>query len=139
MSNINEVLAAYEAYQLKLDAAIGQAATEVSLRLEGMAKNKIVGKRPDGEKAVTGEPPMNRTTALRKSINGFSVRSGFGSYAAVVGADTVYARAVEVGAPYNPPTWRNGEHFPFLAPSVNEFLATGRLQAIVIKYMRRIK
>jgi hypothetical protein len=137
--NLPEVLAAYKAYEAKVDAQLGLAATEIGLRMEGLAKNQIKGSRPKGEKAVTGRPPMNRTGNLRRSIIGFSAREGFGTYAAIVGAQMIYARPVEVGEPYNPPTWRNGEHFPFLAPAVQQFLQTGQLQSIISKYMRMIK
>lgn len=138
MSNLPEVIAAWSAHEKKVDIAIAQAAVEISLRLEGMAKREIKGKRPQGQKATTGSPPMNRTGNLRRSIGGTTARIGFGEYKAVVGASMEYARAVELGAPYNPPSWTKGEHFPFLQPAVNRFLQTSLLTRIVQKHLGAI-
>lgn len=138
MSNLPEVLAAWEAKQKRLDMAISQAAVEISLRLEGMAKRNIKGKRPEGEKATSGQPPMNRTGNLRRSIAGTTGRQGFGSYVSVVGAYMEYARAVEMGAPYNPPTWTQGEHFPFLNPAVQDFIKSNMMNRILKKHLGAI-
>lgn len=138
MSNLPEVQAAWAAHEKKVDLAIAQAAVEISLRLEGMAKRNIKGKRPEGQKAVSGQPPMNRTGNLRRSIAGTTGRKGFGSYVSVVGAYMEYARAVEMGAPYNPPTWRNGEHFPFLDPAVKTFTNSNMMNRILMKHLGAI-
>ena len=133
--NLAQVEAALKAYQARLDTQIGAATREVSIALESLGKKEIKGQRPKGEKATTGEPPMNRTGNLRRSIKGTSSRKGFGTYEAIVGADMVYARAVEVGNPYNPPSWRNGEHFPFLSPALRKFVKSGLLKRILIKHL----
>lgn len=138
MSNLPEVVAAWEAHEAKVDIAIAQAAVEISLRLEGMAKRNIKGKRPEGQKAVSGASPMNRTGNLRRSIAGTTNRQGFGSYTAVVGAYMEYARAVEMGAPYNPPTWTKGEHFPFLQPAVDKFTSSNMMNQILVKHLGAI-
>jgi hypothetical protein len=133
--NLLQVEAALKAYQARLDVQIGAATREISIALEGMGKREIKGRRPEGQKATSGEPPMNRTGNLRRSIRGQSFRKGFGTYEAVVGADMVYARAVEIGNPYNPPTWRNGEHFPYLSPALKKFVKSGLLKRILIKHL----
>lgn len=133
--NLPEVLAALQAYKNSIDYRVGKAAYEISQALEGYGKRQIKGERPEGEKAISGLPPMNRTGNLRRSIRGRSERIGFGRYEAIVGADMIYARAVEVGAPYNPPSWQNGEHFPFLEPALNEFRTSGLISRILRKYL----
>ena len=135
IDNLPQVEAALQAYKQLLDVQLNRASAEISYALEGMGKREIKGQRPKGEKATTGEPPMNRTGNLRRSIRGQNARKGFGIYESVVGADMVYARAVEVGNPYNPPSWRNGEHFPFLSPALNKFVKSGLLRRILIKHL----
>jgi len=137
--NLPQVEAALKAYVQKVDVATGAAAEEISLQMEGAGKREIKSVRPKGQKAVTGLPPMNRTGNLRRSIRGQSVRQGLGIYSAVVGADMVYARAVEVGNPYNPPTWTKGERFPYLEPAVMKFVKTGAIQRILSRRIGAIK
>lgn len=133
--NLNQVIAALEAYQKAYDSKVAKASLEISTALEGDAKRQIKGRRPEGERATTGLPPMNRTGNLRNSIRGRSTRQGFATYTAIVGADTVYARAVEIGAPYNPPTWVNGEHFPFMQPALDQFAKSGLILRILRKHL----
>lgn len=133
--NLPEVEQALLAYQKRFDERIGAAAREISLKLEGLAKREIKGRRPKGQKAVTGMPPMNRTGDLRRSIMSTTERKGFGKYEAIVGAEMVYARAVEVGAPYNPPTWMNGERFPFLQPALEKAIKSKVLEKTLQKYL----
>lgn len=135
-NNLPEVVAAWEAYQAKLDLKMSAASGEIALRLEGAAKHMIVGDRKNSDyPAVSGKPPMNVTGHLRDSIEGNSKRIGFNVYEAIVGAGMVYARAVEIGAPYNPPSWRNGQHFPFIQPAVKNFIQTGMITRILIKHL----
>jgi len=136
--NIPEVLAAIKGMEKRIDLKVASATTEISMRLEGAAKRMIKGERPKGEKAVSGFPPMNRTGNLRRSIAGTMMRVGFGHYQAVVGAYAEYARAVEMGDPYNPPTWRNGENFPFLRPAVDSILQQGVVGKVLQKHLRSI-
>lgn len=138
MNNLPEVLAAWKAQEERVDLAIKYAAAEIALRVKGDAMRNIKGKRMPGEQAISGQPPKNRTGTLRNSILGFETRVGFGVYAAIVGADTVYARAVEMGAPYNPPSWRDGQKFPFLKPAADNFARAGWVTRIVIKHLGAI-
>lgn len=155
--NLPEVERALLAYQNSLDLRVGSAAFEMSQALEGFAKREIKGERGvvgrkvkfvDGQakrggkiydynndRAVIGQPPKNRTGNLRRSIRGQSMRMGFAKYQAIVGADMVYARAVEFGSPYNPPSWRNNEHFPFLQPALNKFISSGKPLRILREYL----
>lgn len=133
--NLPEVERALLAYQRDFDHRIAAAALEISTRLEAMARREIKGRRPQGEKATTGQPPMNRSGDLRRSIMSTSERKGFGKYEAIVGAEMIYARAVEVGAPYNPPSWRNGERFPFLQPAVEKAIKSNIVQKILQKHL----
>jgi len=117
---------------------------EISQALAGAGMRQIKGERPYREtsgggrvyeKAVSGQPPMSRTGDLRRSIRGQHMRLGYATYEAVVGADMIYARAVEVGAPYNPPSWQNNEHFPFLKPALEEFTRTNLVVRILRKHL----
>ena len=134
-SNLPEVEQALLAYKKQFDKRIGAAATEISQKLENLAKNEIKGLRPKGQKATSGIPPMNRTGRLRNSISHFTERKGFAKYDAIVGAYMVYARAVEKGAPYNPPTWTKGEHFPFLQPAVDKAIKSKIVERTLQKHL----
>lgn len=133
--NLPQVEAALQAYMRGFDMRIGNATFEISQALEGFGKRQIKGQRPEGEKAITGQPPMNRTGNLRRSIRGQHMRLGYATYEAVVGADMIYARAVEVGAPYNPPSWQNNEHFPYLEPALEQFAKTNLIVRILRKHL----
>jgi hypothetical protein len=134
-NNLPEVIAAWEAYQAKLDMKLAAASGEIALRLEGGAKHMIVGQRDPSTRATPNQPPMNRTGNLRRSIKGTSGRLGLNTYQAVVGAGMVYARAVEMGGEYAPPSWKDGQRFPFLAPAVRNFIASGTLRRIITKHI----
>jgi hypothetical protein len=133
--NLPEVERALLAYQKEFDIKLAAAADEISIRLEGLAKREIKGRRPKGQKAITGQPPMNRTGNLRRSIVHASERKGFAKYEAIVGAEMVYARAVEMGSPYNPPSWQNGQKFPFLQPAVDKAIKSNMVQKILAKHL----
>ena len=133
--NLPQVEAALQAYMRNLDIRIGNATREISLAIEGMGKRNIKGERPKGQKAVIGQPLMNRTGNLRRSIRGQHQRLGYATYQAIVGADMVYARAVEVGAPYNPPSWQSGEHFPYLQPALDDFAKSNLTVRILRKHL----
>jgi hypothetical protein len=133
--NLPQVEAALQAYMRGFDMRIGNATLEISQAIEGLGKRQIKGERPKGEKAVSGQPPMNRTGNLRRSIRGQHQRLGYATYQAIVGADMIYARAVEVGAPYNPPSWQSGEHFPYLQPALDEFAKSNLTIRILRKHL----
>jgi hypothetical protein len=103
-------------------------ATEAMSILIQLSKEQIVGKRPKvngvWEKATAGQPPMNRTGNLRRSIRGQKRKVGFAKYEVIVGPTMVYGRAVELGNEYAPPSWRGTtamKGFPFMAPAFKQF------------------
>jgi hypothetical protein len=123
-SNLNQVRKAVEKKQLKLDANIIAARDEMMATLIKYSKEQIKGRRPQGEKATPGQPPMNRTGNLRRSIKGEKFRLGFGSYSAIVGPTIVYGRSVEVANEYAPPTWTGdtrAKGFPYMKPAYRKF------------------
>ena len=129
-SNIYSVKKALDQKLVEIDVGVMKARDEMMARLIQLSQEEIKGKRPKGQKATTGEPPMNRTGNLRRSITGKKAQEGFASYSAVVGPTTVYARAVELGGA---PTWINGEHFPYMKPALQKFQREA--MAIVRKYL----
>ena len=129
-SNIYSVKKALDQKLVEIDVGVMKARDEMMARLIQLSQEEIKGERPKGQKATTGEPPMNRTGNLRRSITGKKAQEGFASYSAVVGPTTVYARAVELGGA---PTWINGEHFPYMAPALQKFQREA--MAIVRKYL----
>ena len=129
-SNIYSVKKALDQKLVEIDVGVMKARDEMMARLIQLSQEEIKGKRPKGQKATTGEPPMNRTGNLRRSITGKKAQEGFARYSAEVGPTTVYARAVELGGA---PTWINGEHFPYMAPALQKFQREA--MAIVRKYL----
>lgn len=91
---------------------------EMMTTLIQLAKAEIVGRRPKGERAVSGKPPMNRTGNLRRSIRGEKYNVGFAKYEAIVGPTMIYGRAVEMGGA---PTWTRGQKFPYMSPAYAKF------------------
>jgi hypothetical protein len=133
--NLPQVVAAIKAYEMRVDVLLGSAAAEIGQQLAGTAMRQIQGDRKSvGYPAVSGQPPMNYTGNLRRSIKGSSSRLGFGIYTAQAGAYMVYARAVEFGGA---PTWTNGQKFPYMEPALDQFRRTNTIQRIIAKYMRR--
>jgi phage gpG-like protein len=91
---------------------------EMMTTLIQLAKAEIVGRRPKGERAISGQPPMNRTGNLRRSIRGEKYNIGFAKYAAIVGPTMIYGRVVELGGA---PTWTKGQKFPYMSPAYAKF------------------
>ena len=91
---------------------------EMMTTLIQLAKAEIVGRRPKGERATSGKPPMNRTGNLRRSIRGEKYNVGFAKYEAIVGPTMIYGRAVEMGGA---PTWTKGQKFPYMSPAYAKF------------------
>lgn len=154
-TNLKLVRDAWTKSTNSLDVRAAATRDEMAAALTQLAKEEIKGKRGFAtdkgnrgrdstgrftsggskryyEKATSGQPPMNRTGDLRRSISMYRYRIGFGTYGAIVGPTIVYGRAVELGGKYGPPTWRNGEHFPYMAPAYEKFRAVA--PAIVQKY-----
>lgn len=135
-SNIRQVVKSVEKRQVKMDANIIAARDEMMNTLIKYSKEEIKGKRPKGERATPGKPPMNRTGNLRRSIKGQRFRLGFGSYSAIVGPTIIYGRSVEVANEYAPPSWRGetrAKGFPYMKPAFNKF--RGMYQIIVRKHL----
>jgi hypothetical protein len=132
--NLPEVEAAIMAYKQRFEKALGTASDEISKQLAGDAMREIQGDRKKvGYPATSGQPPMNYTGNLRRSIKGTSHRLGFGVYYAEAGAYMIYARAVELGGA---PTWTNGQHFPYMQPALEKFRASNKIQRILAKHLR---
>ena len=133
--NLPQVLAALKLKQTAYDTAVRAAATEISLRLETLAKKQIKGSRKSkGYPAISGQPPMNVTGNLRRSIKSDVKRKGFGVYVAEVGAYMEYARAVEFGGA---PTWTRGQKFPYMQPALEQFKRANLVKQIIVKHLRR--
>ena len=115
----------------KLDIGARMARDEMMTTLTRYAKEEIKGRRTPGERAVSGEPPMNRTGNLRRSIKGEKMRIGFARYSAIVGPTIIYGRAVEMGGKYAPRSWQNNQKFPYMKPAFEKF------QKVAMSIMRK--
>lgn len=117
-TNLNIVIRKISNAEIKLDASALAATEELKKAAIELIQGEIRGTRPKGQKAVTGQPPMNRTGKLRASVKGEATRIGFATYGAIVGPTVgTYARAVEMGGKFAPRTWTKGEHFPYVRPA----------------------
>lgn len=135
-NNLNLVKKSVDNLTLGIDTNARLARDEMMAALIQLSKEQIKGRRPEGQKATAGLPPMNRTGNLRRSIRGEKATLGFANYAAVVGPTIVYARAVELGGEYAPRSWQGTsamKGFPYMAPAFAEFQKSIRGQ-IIAKY-----
>jgi len=128
----------------KAEQSIGSGAealaSEAMTILIQLSKNEIQGRRgkTDGvwDKATAGQPPMNRTGNLRRSITGQKRKVGFGQYQVIVGPTIEYGRAVELGGAYAPRSWKGTsamKGFPYMAPAYIKFKPM--LPALVRKHL----
>ena len=131
-NNISLVKAAIDKVQGEIDARAMAARDEMMAAMIQLGQEEIKGRRAPGEKATPDAPPMNRTGDLRRSITGQKFREGFASYSAVVGPQTVYARAVELGGAKN---WPAGLKFPYMAPAYKKFLDSDLVGQIFRKHL----
>lgn len=139
-SNLRLVKRAVENAGKEIDLSARAARDEMMNALIQLSKEEIKGRRPKGEKAIAGQPPMNRTGNLRRSIKGDKFRQGFASYSAIVGPTIVYGRAVEIGGEYAPPSWRGTsamKGFPYMRPAFQKFQNQIQSQ-IILKHFGRI-
>lgn len=123
-TNLSLVRKTVTRQQVNLDLGARAARDEMAMTLQQLAKEEIKGRRPAGEKATAGQPPMNRTGNLRRSIHTQKFRLGLAKYTAVVGPGIVYGRAVEMGGSYAPRSWRNSDAvrgFPYMSPAFAKF------------------
>jgi hypothetical protein len=138
-SNLKLVRSALEKAGSGLDQGAQKARDEMMLALIQLSKEQIEGKRPKGEKATSGQPPMNRTGNLRRSIRGEKFRKGFASYSAIVGPTIEYGRAVELGGAYAPDSWKGTSAmagFPYMKPAFIRFKAVA--PAIIAKHIGQV-
>ena len=138
-SNLKLVRSALEKAGASMDKGAMAARDEMMLALIQLSKEQIQGKRPKGEKATSGQPPMNRTGNLRRSIRGEKFRKGFASYSAIVGPTIIYGRAVELGGSYAPDSWRGTSAmagFPYMKPAFMKFRVIA--PAIITKHIGQV-
>ena len=139
-SNLRLVTRAVQNAGKEIDLSARAARDEMMNSLIQLSKEEIKGRRPKGQKAIAGQPPMNRTGNLRRSIKGDKFRQGFASYSAIVGPTIVYGRAVEMGGEYAPPSWRGTsamKGFPYMQPAFKKFQNQIQSQ-IILKHFGRI-
>jgi hypothetical protein len=117
-SNLKLVREATKKAGKSIDDGARATRDEMMVTLIQLAKAEIVGRRPKGERATSGKPPMNRTGNLRRSIRGEKYNVGFAKYEAIVGPTMIYGRAVEMGGA---PTWTKGQKFPYMSPAYAKF------------------
>lgn len=117
-SNLKLVREATKKAGKSIDDGARATRDEMMTTLIQLAKAEIVGRRPKGERAISGKPPMNRTGNLRRSIRGEKYNVGFAKYEAIVGPTMIYGRAVEMGGA---PTWTRGQKFPYMSPAYAKF------------------
>jgi hypothetical protein len=144
-SNIFAVQKAVDKKIANVDAKVLATRDEMMSRLIQLAQEEIQGERGvvardistrkkiynyAQDPAISGQPPKNRTGNLKRSITGEKARQGFASYSAIVGPTAIYGRAVELGGA---PTWRDGQHFPYMKPALQKFQREA--MAIVRKYL----
>lgn len=138
-SNLKLVRSALEKAGASMDKGAMAARDEMMLALIQLSKEQIEGKRPKGEKATSGQPPMNRSGNLRRSIRGEKFRKGFASYSAIVGPTIIYGRAVELGGSYAPDSWRGTSAmagFPYMKPAFMKFRVIA--PAIIAKHIGQV-
>lgn len=138
-SNLKLVRQALEKAGADMDKGAMAARDEMMLALIQLSKEQIEGRRPKGQKAISGQPPMNRTGNLRRSIRGEKFRKGFASYSAIVGPTIIYGRAVELGGSYAPDSWRGTSAmagFPYMKPAFIRFQAVA--PAIIAKHIGKV-
>lgn len=125
--NLRQVREALQKASTNVDEGARNARDEMMVTLIQLSKEQITGRRGKGEKAVAGQPPMNRTGNLRRSIRGekFARKKGFGTeYSAIVGPTIVYGRAVELGGSFAPESWQGTsamKGFPYMKPAYAKF------------------
>ena len=148
ISNLKAVKRDWQKATNSVDTRARRTRDEMMTALIQLSKEEIQGKRgshkgPNGgrvwDKATAGQPPMNRTGDLRRSITGKKYKAGFGTYSAIVGPTIIYGRSVEVGGQYAPPSWRGTSAtrgFPYMEPAYKKF-RTQVFQQIVRKNFGR--
>jgi hypothetical protein len=119
-----------------MDKAAELAAVQISREVERGAKN-IVGEvtHPRGTPHVptSSGGPNTVTGTLGQNIrSSLPRREGYGTYVAIVGAETVYARHLEEGGG----NWQSGVKYPFMRPARNQVVESGKARIILTGYVR---
>lgn len=142
-SNLRLVRKAVGKQVKSIDVATRMARDEMMMALIQLSKEKIEGARPytvgprggrTYQKATPGQPPMNRTGNLRRSIRGEKFNTGFANYSAIVGPTIEYGRRVELGGG----NWPAGVRFPYMEPAYAQF-RTQIVPQVTAKYFRRFR
>ena len=139
VTNLKQVRQALEKAGAGLDEGARNARNEMMLSLIQLSKEEIKGRRPVGQKATAGQPPMNRSGDLRRSIRGEKFRQGFASYSAIVGPTIIYGRAVEMGGQWAPRSWKGTSAmagFPYMKPAFTKFRVVA--PAIIAKHIGNV-
>lgn len=124
VTNLKMVRGKVTDYTKNINEGARKARDEMMVTLIQLSKEEIKGRRAKGDKAIAGQPPMNRTGNLRRSIRGEKFQKGFSKYEAIVGPTIVYGRAVELGGNYAPASWKGTSAvrgFPYMAPAFKKF------------------
>jgi len=136
VTNLDDVLRAIDNVGSDIEQGAKIGIGRAGLAIERQAKlnasngtrvregNKIIPPRHIGP---SGQGPNVITGNLRRSIK-TSVRYGFGTYIAIVGASMEYARAVEMGSP----RWKSGVKYPYLEPAAMSLIRSGQIQRIFV-------
>ena len=143
--NRNEVFAALNAWQNRMDKAAQLATRAITTELWTQArKNAHETTNPPqtvngrlrynphiGPRA--GEGPNYATGNLyRNIIAAPPLRRGFATYVASVDSGADYARAVELGSS----KWTSGVKYPYMYPARDELIKSGKASQIVYGYLR---
>lgn len=130
-TNVPMVIKSLNNISREIDVRALQTRNELTRLFLFLAKSEIKGSRKKaGYPAIPGKPPMNLTGTLRRSIVARKYQKGFADYRSIVGPTVVYARALELGGRYAPPSWRGTkaqeDGFPFMKPAFDKFAPRAR-------------
>ena len=137
VTNLNSVRQGLTKATSNLDQSVMRLRDEMMVALIQLSKEEIKGRRPEGQKATAGQPPMNRTGNLRRSIRGEKFKTGFAKYEAIVGPTISYGRAVELGGTFAPKSWIGTsavKGFPYMQPAFKKFQVM--VPAMVTKHLK---
>jgi len=137
VTNLNSVRQGLTKATSNLDQSVMRLRDEMMAALIQLSKEEIKGRRPEGQRATAGQPPMNRTGNLRRSIRGEKFKTGFAKYEAIVGPTIVYGRAVELGGTFAPKSWIGTsavKGFPYMQPAFKKFQVM--VPAMVSKHLK---
>jgi len=144
--NRNEVFAALNAWQNRMDKAAQQATRAITRELVTQARKnahettnppRTVNGRLRYNRHIgpgAGEGPNYATGTLYLNIIANPVtRQGFATYVASAQSGAKYARAVELGSSL----WTSGVKYPYMYPARDELINSGKASQIVYGYLRK--